>query len=670
MDFKEEPPVKRRRIASQFEEPGLTEASSHLSTTTNAALRSLTRDISPPLRSKSKDVSHSQGSDIIPPPSNSKSKPLDRGSSADRHEDHSSSELSDDIDIGAKHYANNEERSQKHHEASFAAALQGKQESKNVSESNDSHVRTIKSPFQLTKIRDLPDEDNVDTITIYDILKDPMIKECWQFNYLFDIHFIMEALDPDVASMVNVKIIHGFWKVEDGRRLRLQQQAQNYPNVELIAAHMPEPFGTHHTKMMILFRHDDAAQVVIHTANMIPQDWANLTQGVWQSPLLRLRTSMAVAESTSDVRTLSETESNSSIGSGGRFKTDLMRYLRAYERRTRRLVEELDKYEFSSIRAAFVSSVPCRVHDTRTSNNHTEFGWPGLRQILSTISAPPSPPTADQPGFVVAQVSSIATLSESWQRTFVGVLRTAAPSAAPPRPPKPHIVFPTAPEIRASLDGYAAGASIHAKLALATPAHRTQLARLRPLLCRWTSAAAPPPSLSGPRRTARRARAAPHIKTYVRYADARGRRVAWAALTSANLSTQAWGSVGSAAGGSAAAAGAPAVRVASYEAGVVVWPALFAERGESVAMVPVFGSDAPAEEEGRAAGEDGCAAVVGLRVPYDLPLVPYGPDTLPWCGAASHSEPDWLGRVWGDVEPAAVAGKRMPGDRMMRDEDD
>jgi len=53
-----------------------------------------------------------------------------------------------------------------------------------------------------------------------------------------------------------------------------------------------------------------------------------------------------------------------------------------------------------------------------------------------------------------------------------------------------------------------------------------------------------------------------------------------------------------------------------------------------------------------------------------LPLVPYGPDTLPWCGAASHSEPDWLGRVWGDVEPAAVAGKRMPGDRMMRDEDD
>ena len=679
-DASQEPPVKRCRIASQFKEPGFTE-DSHESTNTDKALRSLTRDISPPLRSKSKDISHSQSSDRIPLPSSSKSKPVNRDSSPDRGEDQCSSELSDDIDIGTENHANIQERSQKLLEASFTTALQGKLESNDLLEPNNSYVRTIESPFRLTKIRDLPDEDNVDTITVYDILKDPMIKECWQFNYLFDIHFIMEALDPDVASMVNIKIVHGFWKADDGRRLRLQQQAQKYPNVELISAHIPEPFGTHHTKMMIMFRHDDAAQVVIHTANMIPQDWANLTQGVWQSPLLPLRNVMTVADSTLDSRALSEMESDSIIGSGGRFKTDLMRYLQGYERRTRRLVEELDKYDFNSIRAAFISSVPSHVHDTPTSNKHTEFGWPGLRQILSTISAPTSANPADQPGFVVAQVSSIATLSESWQNTFTSVLRSAAPSATPPRPPKAHIVFPTARDIRASLDGYASGTSIHAKLALATPAHQKQLARMRPLLRRWSSAGVSPapaaalsePELPQPPRTARRARAAPHIKTYVRFADARGRRVVWAALTSANLSTQAWGSVGASGGGggsTASSAAGPNVRVASYEAGVVVWPALFGRQGERVAMVPVFGRDVPTAEDGRAAREAGCAAVVGLRAPYDLPLVPYGPDTLPWCGAASHSEPDWMGRVWGDGEPAAVAGKRMPGDRMMRDEDD
>jgi hypothetical protein len=48
-----------------------------------------------------------------------------------------------------------------------------------------------------------------------------------------------------------------------------QEQAEPYPNIELLHAYIPDPFGTHHSKMLVLFRHDDRAQVVIHTANMI-----------------------------------------------------------------------------------------------------------------------------------------------------------------------------------------------------------------------------------------------------------------------------------------------------------------------------------------------------------------------------------------------------------------
>ena len=39
---------------------------------------------------------------------------------------------------------------------------------------------------------------------------------------------------------------------------------------------MPEAFGTHHSKMMVLFRRDETVQVIIHTANMIPRDWRNV----------------------------------------------------------------------------------------------------------------------------------------------------------------------------------------------------------------------------------------------------------------------------------------------------------------------------------------------------------------------------------------------------------
>lgn len=80
----------------------------------------------------------------------------------------------------------------------------------------------FKSPFQLTRIRDLPPEANVDTVTLKDVLGDPLIAECWEFNYLHDVDFLMSAFDEDVRHLVKVHIVHGFWKREDPSRLGLQ----------------------------------------------------------------------------------------------------------------------------------------------------------------------------------------------------------------------------------------------------------------------------------------------------------------------------------------------------------------------------------------------------------------------------------------------------------------
>lgn len=51
--------------------------------------------------------------------------------------------------------------------------------------------RFIPSPIQLNRITDLPASSNVDTVSLRDILGDPLISQCWIFNYLVDVDFVM-----------------------------------------------------------------------------------------------------------------------------------------------------------------------------------------------------------------------------------------------------------------------------------------------------------------------------------------------------------------------------------------------------------------------------------------------------------------------------------------------
>jgi tyrosyl-DNA phosphodiesterase-1 len=481
-----------------------------------------------------------------------------------------------------------------------------------------------------------------------------MIKECWNFNFLFDVDFVMKHFDADVKDLVKVKIVHGFWKRDDERRVNLMEAAEPYPNVELKTAYIPDPFGTHHSKMLILFRHDDIAQVVIHTANMIERDWRNMTQAVWRSPLLPLK-----EPATIPVDSKQDTQSFR-IGSGERFKVDLLRYLAKYENRLKALTQQLADYDFSSIRAAFIGSAPSRQKPVAVKSAVvTSFGWLGLGEILSTVpvgnNGSSSRPT------VVAQVSSIATLGQSptWLTHFRSVLSNHSPTTSPQSAnpvtkgvnPKLKgksssiaseadlkIIFPTPDEIRTSLDGYASGGSIHTKIQSA--AQQKQLEYLRPLLCHWKYSPIPE-SAAPPRREAHRGPAAPHIKTYIRFSDASKSRIDWMMLTSANLSKQAWGEMENKKG---------EVWIQSYETGVFVWPAVYGD-GESTGMVPVFGRDTPMaeDESGMDGGEEDVQqrTVVGVRMPYDLPLTPYGADEVPWCATLPQSEPDWMGRIWG-----------------------
>ncbi|KAF2847024.1 phospholipase D/nuclease [Plenodomus tracheiphilus IPT5] len=528
-----------------------------------------------------------------------------------------------------------------------------------------SDVRFTASPIQLTRIKDLGPAQNVDTVGLKDILGDPLIKECWNFNFLFDLDFVMQHFDSDVRDMIKVKIVHGFWKKDDERRIALLETAERYSNIELLSAYIPDPFGTHHSKMLILFRHDDTAQVIIHTANMIQRDWSNMTQAVWTSPLLPvLPQKSPVADADDTVY---------SIGSGKRFQVDLVQYLAAYERRTKDLIRQLADYDFSAIRAAFIGSAPSRQKlEALDSSKQTAFGWLGLAEILSHVPISSQKDASSSP-HMVTQISSIATLGAqpTWLTHFQSVLsRTAGnsktktdnkPGTQKGSPlfskgslnkraaPKFSVIFPTSEEIRTSLDGYESGGSIHWKLQSAQ--QQKQLAYMHPLLCHWK---APATSESHEnKQAAHRGPAAPHIKTYICFGDENHRSIDWAMVTSANLSKQAWGDVVNKKN---------ETWIQSYEAGVIVWPALFAESPEesndaSLVMVPVFGKDMPEpgdcpeemkdENMNESRVVEVATRVVGFRMPYDLPLHPYGAGEKPWCATMKYGEPDWKGLAWG-----------------------
>lgn len=234
----------------------------------------------------------------------------------------------------------------------------------------------------------------------------------------------------------------------------------------------------------------------------------------------------------------------------------------------------------------------------------------------------------------------MATLGQTNKWLKDVFFKALAPESTTNNAPEFSIIFPTPDEIRRSLDGYGSGGSIHMKTQSA--AQQKQLQYMRPHLCQWTGDSLPPGasidiSEESSEREAGRRRAAPHIKTYIRFSDEDMKKIEWAMVSSANLSTQAWGAATNTNG---------EIRICSWEIGVVVWPELFhdkqpasQEKSLDVAMVPCFKQDLPNSG-------DGNDVVVGFRMPYDLPLTPYGLSDEPWCATASYDIPDWRGQSW------------------------
>lgn len=251
---------------------------------------------------------------------------------------------------------------------------------------------------------------------------------------------------------------------------------------------------------MMLLQYEEGLRVIIHTSNLEPKDWNQKTQGLWCSELLP-----KLAEND---RTEDKSKTN--------FQTDLISYLEAYScSQLKKWIAIIKRHDFSSVNVFLIASVPGR----HKAENLHKFGHMKLRNVLKQHGQ-----RLDKEWSVIAQFSSIGSLGKSpdtWmQSEFLDSLKAskqAGPSTISAKP-QFKIVFPSVCNVRSSLEGYQAGASIPYQSHVAE-----RQPWLRNFMHQWSS------DSNG------RTRAQPHIKSYIRVNE-QTEEIAYLILTSANLS--------------------------------------------------------------------------------------------------------------------------------------
>ncbi|OQR99715.1 tyrosyl-DNA phosphodiesterase [Thraustotheca clavata] len=304
-------------------------------------------------------------------------------------------------------------------------------------------------------------------------------------NYKIDAEWLLKQSTR--LEQVPVLLCHG------GDQQRMKNAIGKRTNITVIAPPLPIPYGTHHTKMTVLF-YSQFVRVAIFTANFLAGDWNDKTQGIWYQDFpLKEESTTSTATNT--------------------FEQDLAGYLSSLHPKVADwCATKLALYDFNQAQVILIPSVP-GTYSTPTDMH--KYGHLRLKKVLeqNNVSKKPNQP-------VVAQFSSFGSLNESWLMEFLSSFRLCTVSILPP-PKEFHIVWPSVAAVRGSIEGWRAGG------ALPCP-----LKNLKPFLHKYLRSWCPPETLA-------RTRVMPHIKTFTRIS--KEGELDFVLLTSANLSQAAWG---------------------------------------------------------------------------------------------------------------------------------
>ena len=299
----------------------------------------------------------------------------------------------------------------------------------------------------------------------------------------------------------------------------------------LHAPALPLQWGTHHSKIALLL-YPNCLRVCIRTFNDIYADVYDKSNAMYVQDF-----SQADKHSTSD------------DAFGMDFQQQLDKYFQACGGFD---TAALRAYDFSTAAVAIVSSVP----GYHTSGDLHAWGHLRLRKLLGLHATGSYHPEASQG--IICQASSFGSFSKKWLEEFATSLSTS--DAKLRKQPELSFVAPTVGQVRDSIEGWVASASLFIKKAAVSAWPK--------LWRRWgpNEIGGNPPDL----RSMQRALAMPHLKTLCRYVilgEASEAALLWLYVGSHNMSKSAWGELQK---------GGTQVCIRSYEMGVIYFPSRLA----------------------------------------------------------------------------------------------
>ncbi|KAG8080276.1 hypothetical protein GUJ93_ZPchr0007g4553 [Zizania palustris] len=448
--------------------------------------------------------------------------------------------------------------------------------------------------FRLMHVQGLPAWTNTSSVSIRDVIQGEVLLAVLS-NYMVDIEWLLTEC-PSLRKVPHVLVIHG----EDGGSLEFLKKVKP-ANWILHKPPLPISFGTHHSKAMLLV-YPKGIRVVVHTANLIHVDWNNKTQGLWMQDF-----------PWKDAKYVNKNVS---------FENDLVDYLSAIKwpmfRINLPVVGDVNinatffrNFDYNSSSVRLIGSVP----GYHVGPNIKKWGHMKLRSVLEECVFEQQ--FCKSP--LIYQFSSLGSLDEKWMTEFACSLSAGkSDNGSPLGIGKPLIVWPTVEDVRASIEGYAAGSCIP------SPQKNVEKDFLRKYWARWKAD------------HVGRCRAMPHIKTFARYNGQNIAKAAWGALQKNNSQ----------------------LMIRSYELGVLFLP-------QTLMSVSQFSCTAKNHSnlDNLAVGDriktklvtlcwegneekEPSTEIVRLPVPYQLPPQPYGTEDVPWCWDRRYTKKDVYGSVW------------------------
>eukprot|EP01083_Nonionella_stella_P022397 61948_1 len=430
------------------------------------------------------------------------------------------------------------------------------------------------------------------------------IEKCIIFSYMVDPQWILNTCPilTNKQQTEQLYILHG-QSLDDHYDLCNLQSVHD--NLRIFKIKMIFEYGTHHTKMIFICYKNEGIRVVITTANMIEKDWYYKCNGIFIQ----------------DFPLQTDTHTTSEFGS------TLYSYCNKIYGLSNRVIMDfsfLHRYDFSSAKVLLIPSVP----GYHKKDDLCLFGHKRLQHLLAKYKV-----SANQ-NRLVLNCSSIGSITEKWLKDEFYMGSFGAQNGNNLR-----LIWPSVSNVCDSIEGYQAGGC----LCLSSKCCKAFLFQY---FSKWNG------EISG------RQRLMPHIKTYS-VVDTNENQLKMFVLTSANLSTAAWGIVQK---------HSTELFIRSFEIGCLYLPQVYLDyvnhkhRGFSLTDLPFKRRNVQINNADTAhidMDEIGFEVLYEankvnkkrLRIVFPIPMEimdakRYGKEDTPWVWDVIHSEQDLFGRTW------------------------